>query len=240
MRAGRFIAGTAIVLLAGSQAYGQQVEQRPTMNIGQWYGGLEAGIIIPDDLSYSLSGPVNGVSTTISGNISFDTGSAVGAFVGYHFNDYFSGEGEFLYGNFDFDKLTANFTGALVGSGTESVNGSVDTETFLANGIITPFGRSEFTPYIGGSIGFANHDSNISSITGPNGTASVNSSDSGVDFAAGAIAGIDWAATDQWSLGARYRFLWVNLKLECPSGTTCSNGDLTAHVFTLNATYHFE
>ncbi len=222
------------VLFCGSHADAQQqMTDRPTMNYGQWYGGLEAGVIVPDDISYS----VVGAGARVSGNLSFDAGAAVGGFLGYHFNDYLAGEAEFLYGNNDFDKLT--FSGPVTGSGTATLNGSVDSETFLASAIVTPFGRGRFAPYIGGSLGFMNHDASITSFSVPGGTFALNLSDSGLNFAAGAVVGFDWAATPRWSLGARYRFLWSSLDLGCSAGFACSNDDFTAHIFTANASYRF-
>lgn len=232
------VAGT-LALLTGTEANAQQIG-RPTVNIGNWYVGAEAGGIIPDDISYRVSGTVSGVPSSVSGNLSFNAGPEVGGFVGYHFNNYLAGEGDFFYGNFDFDQLTANFSGIVKGSAAASVNGSTDTETVLANAIVTPFGRSTFTPYIGGGVGFTNHDSTVNSISALGVTIPVNASSSALDLAANAIVGIDWAGSDRWSLGARYRFLWVDLSsVGCPSGGTCSQGSFTAHVVTANATFHF-
>lgn len=232
------VAGT-LALGIGTEANAQQIE-RPTLNIGNWYAGLEAGTIIPDDISYRISGTVLGVASSVSGNLSFNPGAEVGGFVGYHFNNYLVGEGDFFYGHFDFDQLTANFSGILAGSAAASVNGSTDTETVLVNAIVTPFGRSTFTPYIGGGPGFTNHDSTINSISAFGATVPVKATNSAFDFAANAVAGLDWAGSNIWSLGVRYRFLWVDLSsVGCPAGASCSQGNFTAHVVTANATFHF-
>src|SRR5665213_1841541 len=132
--------GGIVLLLPEANAQQQQQQMapmtnRPTMNIGDWYGGLEGGVFIPNDLSITEKGVIGGVASSITGTLSFDSGPAVGGFVGYHFNDYLAGEAEFLYGSADIDRLTATVTGIATGSGSLRVNGSIDTETFLANAI---------------------------------------------------------------------------------------------------------
>jgi opacity protein-like surface antigen len=238
----------AAITVAASGPYAEaQMLQGSMMSVGNWYGGIEAGIMIPQDISYKVSGPVLGVPSTLSGNLSFNAGPAIGGFVGFNFNPYLAGEGVFLYGNSGFDKLTGNTTGIITASGTAALSGSVDTETFLVNAIVRPFGALRdrgFSAYLGGGIGFLNHDAKltVNSISALGVTVPVNvcASNSALDFAADAIVGFDWAATDQLSLGGRYRFLWANLSsVGCLAGATCSQGDFTAHVVTANATFHF-
>jgi opacity protein-like surface antigen len=244
---GRGLMLAAAITIAASGSHAQTQMQRPTMSFGNWYGGIEAGIMIPQDISYRVSGPVLGIPSTLSGNLSFNSGPAVGGFAGYNFNDYLAGEGGFLYGNSGFDKLTANTTGIITASATAALSGSVDTGTFLVNAIVRPLGSFRdqgFSTYIGGGVGFMNHDAKltINSISALGVTVPVNLSakNSALDFAADAIAGVDWNATGLLSLGGRYRFLWANLSsVGCPAGATCSQGNFTAHVLTANATLHF-
>jgi opacity protein-like surface antigen len=242
------LAAAMIASLLGPQAVAQQqppqqqaqMMQPALMNYGKFYGGLEAGVIIPDDLSLNASGVIGGVASTLSGNLTFNAGPSVGLILGYNLNDYFAAEGNFFYGGFDTDKFNATLTGFAAGSFSLSVNGHVDTETFLANAIWRPLGRSNFTPYIGAGLGFTNFDVTINSLSGGGATAAVNSSSSEADLAVDALVGFDWTATDHWTLGGRYRFLWVNTSsVGSGGGIAASSGNFTAHVLTANATYHF-
>jgi hypothetical protein len=43
----------------------------------------------------------------------------------------------------------------------------------------------------------------------------------------------------QLTVGARYRFLYVNMATSSNNGAFGSQGDLIGHVITANATWHF-
>lgn len=225
----------ALALFGVCQAHAQPGQ--PAIQSGPWYGGAELGAIIPNDVSYSASDILSGTPTTISGNLTYSTGVTLGAFFGYHFSPYLAAEGDFTYSHMSFDKLTANATGAVTGSVTFSVNGHTDSESFFVNPIVTPLGESQLAPYVGGGIGIMNHDDSLSSIAYNGTTYPVNASGSGLDFAVDAIAGIDWTVTHEWSLGARYTFVWANLSSESVAGG--SVGNFTGNIITATAIYHF-
>lgn len=215
-----------------------------TTNVGDFYAGLNAGVLIPDDVSIKASAnDVLGAETvTVSGNIDFDTGAAAGIFGGYHVNDWLAVEGDLQYGGIEYNSFhgVAAVTGPISGSlSSFSIKGHADTYTFLANAIVSPFGRAGwngFSLYIGGGAGFTTFDSQLDSISSGGTTASVNESHSETDFAANAIVGVDYAVTPQISIGGRYQFLWVSLGNIIPGAT---NGDFTGHMLTANLTYHF-
>jgi len=230
---------TLVAALATSPANAQ------TANVGDFYLGLNAGVLIPDDMSFNVPGTNIGGGETItaSGHFTFDTGAAAGLLVGCHVTEWLAVEGDFQYGVVDFKSLTGSgtATGPIAASGSfnVSVDGYADTYTFLANAIIAPLKLNPwhgFSPYIGGGVGFTTWDGDIDSISANGATAAVNSSHIETDLAADAVAGIDFALIPQLSIGARYQFLYVDLG-DIIRGA--SNGNFTGHMITLNATYHF-
>jgi outer membrane immunogenic protein len=214
--------------LAMGFAAGEAKAQTAVMPLGQAYVGVSGGFIIPQDINNTFSGAVTG-----SGKLSFKPGGAVSGFVGWHFNPYMALEGEFSYASFDADTFSGTLNGV---TGTAAIDGHINAFSGLANFIITPLGRGRFTPYLGGGVGFASFEQKVNSIGG----VFVGTSDTFTDAAANFIAGVDFAIVPRWSVGARYRFFWVNT-----GGTTTGGGislkqdDFTAHVITANATFHF-
>ena len=213
---------------AGAQGFSPSVRQ----DIGNAYVGASAGLVIPNDVHETFSGTAPGAING-SGDFSMKTGAAVTGLIGYHLNDYIAGEAELGYAAFDYDSFSGTFNGV---PSSVSIDGRVDTVLGFVNAIVTPIGRSRFTPYFGGGVGFASFDDKVDSIGG----FAVNSSSSGTDFAANFIAGFDVAVADRWSVGGRYRFVWLD------SGATASNGvttikrdNATFHVLTANASFHF-
>jgi opacity protein-like surface antigen len=219
------LALSALVLAPEAQA---QVMQPATMNVGRAYVGASAGVVIPSDLHASFGGGIAG-----SGDFSFKTGGAGSGFIGYHFNDMLAGEGELGVTSADSDKFSGTLNGVAVAA---PINGSLTTVFGFANLIVTPLGHSSFSPYIGGGIGFASIDDTINSVGG----VGIASSGRETDFAANLILGLDFAVADRWSVGARYRFIWINTASSATSGgINTSIDDLTAHVITATGTFHF-
>src|SRR5262249_43019716 len=156
-----------------AQAAQAQLGPSARQNIGQAYVGASVGLIIPSDLHVDFTGGLGG-----SGDFAFNVGPALTGLIGYHVNDLVAGEGEFSYGNFDYDRFNGNFGGTAV---TVPVNGNVTTTSILANVIATPFGRpGGVLPYIGAGIGFANFDSTINAV----GSTGFHDSSNETDFAA--------------------------------------------------------
>ncbi len=219
----------AFALLLAVPAAQAQLAPSARLNINQVYVGASAGIIIPRDQHVTFSGGLGG-----SGDYSFNAGAAFTGLVGYHVNDLIAVEGELGYGSFDYDRFNGNFGGAAV---TVPVDGNATTISLLANVIATPFGRpGGFLPYVGGGIGFANFDSTVNALGATGFSVSNNETDFAVDF----IAGFDYALDSRWSVGGRYRFLWVNTSGSATNvGVTQNVDSFTAHVLTANATYRF-
>ncbi len=228
-------AGAVLVALMAMPANAQQA-QRATMDIGNAYVGLSGGIIIPDDVHDTYSGTITG-----SSNTSFKTGAAVTGFAGYHFNNFIAGEAELGYAAYDYDKASGTLSsGGTTLTGSIGVNGDVTAWTGFANAIITPLGRAGFSPYIGGGLGFASVDAKINSVTLGGTTLAVNSKRSETDFAANILAGFDFPVSNNFALGARYRFVWINSGgTSTSSGTTTKEDNATAHVISVTAKYRF-
>ena len=234
------LAVAGLALAVGTQAHAQQA-QRATINMGNGYIGVQGGVVVPDDIHVNVSGTSGGVAVTGSGDFSFDAGGAATVFAGYHINNWLAAEGELGWVGYDYDALNGTITAGGTSSGKININGDVTAWVGFVNAIIAPWGRDGFSPYVGGGIGFANYDNKINTISNAAfGTLAVNSSQSTTDFAANVILGFDYPVSDAFSLGARYRFVWIN------SGTTQTGGglvgktdDATLHVFTVNASYHF-
>src|SRR5690242_5562339 len=184
-----------------------QVLQPATMNYGRAYVGASAGFVVPSDLHVNFGGGLAG-----SGDFSFNTGAAGTGFVGYHFNNMLAGEAELSVASADADKFSGTFNGTAT---SLAVDGSLTTVMVFANAIVKPLGyRAAFSPYIGGGIGFASIDDSINTIGG----AGVASTGSETDFAANFLLGADFAIVDRWSVGARYRFVWINTASSATAG----------------------
>jgi opacity protein-like surface antigen len=237
-------AAACAALAAG---FGLPEAQAQMATAGNLYVGLNAGVLIPEAISTHQTGTVGSETVTLSGDYNFDTGAAAGLIVGYRLNAWLAVEGNFQYGGVDFSSFTGTgtVTGPVSGSGPINlgVKGHIDTYSGLFNGVLLPAGRAGwmgFSPYIGGGAGFTTWDGTIDSISANGATATLNQSHSETDFAADAIAGVDFALTPQIALGLRYQFLWASLSnLSSGNGITGSNSDFFGHMITATGTWHF-
>jgi len=200
-----------------------------------YYGRVEGGVVMAEDLSFSSSANQYGVTVTASGNIEMETGYTLSGAIGRHMNNLVALEVEAGYSKFDYDKVTGNLTATAGGTnyvvnGSADIDGSIQTVTAIANAIFTPLGnkKSRLSPFVGLGLGAVYSKDTIDSI----GTLQVNGSDSDVSLVANAIVGLDYAINKSTSVGAKYRYLWTN------SG---QNGfdDMTAHTLTANVTFNF-
>jgi outer membrane protein W len=222
--------GAAILLsgvVASQEAIAQSTSYGPA-NVGKFYGGISGGVIIPDKLHGTFSGGIVG-----SGDLSFKVGPAGSGLFGYYLNDYLALEGQVAYAAFDED----NFAGTLNGiTSSAPIKGQVTTVLGVGNVIFKPFGRSGFSPYVGAGAGYGYFYEKVDSIGGI--AVGSRSTDSGL--AADGILGFDVAIARQWSLGARYQFVWVNISSSTTSnGVTTKQDNFTAHVIGATATFHF-
>lgn len=105
------------------------------------------------DFDYDLPSPFS-----ISGESEFDTGFNIGLAGGY---DYGLArlEAEVAYRENDFDKLKANISGfgsPLDGTFEGSVDGEINSLSFMVNGFLDFENETSVTPYLGAGLGVAN------------------------------------------------------------------------------------
>jgi opacity protein-like surface antigen len=217
----------AIVLLglAATPAFAQ----RPL------YGGVDVGIIIPQDMKAKLSGALTG-----GGDISLNPAGAVAGYVGYDFSPLWSVEGEIGWSLFDPRQISGAVTSGGAALPALPLNGDFNTVYALATALYRPAGRlSRWSPYVGGGLGFAYRDWSMTSQQSAATTLDLHGS--ALNLAATAVFGVDYRVSDRWSLGGRYRFLWIN-----SDGGTLSGGgvirthsDTYLHLLSATITYRF-
>ena len=212
------------------------------------YAGVDAGVIVPQAIDLHSSASSGGASASFNGQLNLETGAATGLILGLHLNPFVALEGNFEYAGFDIRSVTGTLTASVPGVGSASapfnvgVQGQFNMYNGLVNAIWTPLGDHTwygFSPYVGAGVGFSYWDESIDSLSSGGVSAPVHSGSHDTDFAANAIVGFDYKVMPQLSIGARYRFLYVNMATSSNNGAFGSTGDLFGHVITANATWHF-
>jgi len=223
MRTTTLTALCAVLALSATQA--QAADGKATTSNGPFYVGVEAGVVVPEDVNFQGSGS----NYSINGKFKFDDGYSVSALAGYKFNDYLRAEAQLGYNSFDYKSISGSATvNGTSYAGSVSMNGDVESWTGMLRGVVAPFGKQTITPLIGAGIGFAATSEKVSRIANQ----SVNLSDDHTDLALEGMLGFEANVSPQWAVGGRYRYSWVN------SGTSYTD-DFTAHSFSATASYHF-
>ena len=206
--------GVLLSLVIVLFAYSSAVADTPVFksNDGKWYGSINAGVAILNDIDFSAAASGGGVTVTAAGSYSFDPGASFGGSLGYVINDLVRTELELGYQKLDYDKIkiSGNVTyGATTVSyaGETDVKGDIDALHGLANVILTPFDKvSGMTPLIGAGIGFISTESEITSI----GTLTTSSKVSNTDFLASIMAGLEYTSSQQVTWAIKYRHSWLD------------------------------
>lgn len=153
------------------------------------YLSVNAGITMPTDSDFD---EMDEYGDTYNVELSYDTGFAGGAALGYNFG---AGriEAELGYKKADTDKISVD---TYYGSGSASVDGDLSVLSFMANGYIDFNASPTIKPYLMAGIGMA----------------SVAIDGEGVDdddtvFAYQAGAGIGFALNDKVTLDLSYRYM---------------------------------
>jgi opacity protein-like surface antigen len=224
-------------------------------DLGQTYpyrASAYAGVFIPQIESWSGSGAISGLPFTATGKLSSNTGWAIGALIGYSFEDV----PDWQWLNID---LTAgyvsssfsHFAGTLTlpgfGSVTSPVPLSGDFHTYagFVNFLVTPFGNrallgNKVTPFIGIGPGIANTTAKLQSFSLGGATLPVNDTSSETDFAFDATLGADYALSPQWDLGIAYQYTWIGTRhLGSGAGISANSGSSTGHSIGLVLEYRF-
>ncbi|MGB0671603.1 MAG: outer membrane protein, partial [Rhodospirillales bacterium] len=142
-------------------------------------------------------------------------------------------EGELGFSRFDYDSISGSGTATYNGTtyaigGSASVDGTVTGYSGMVNAVVSPFGKSALRPYIGLGIGAVYSVNEVDKI----GTLTTNTDESEAYLAAQGLLGIDYRIDEKLSIGAQYRYAWVD------SGDDVY-GDLTAHAALANLAYRF-
>jgi opacity protein-like surface antigen len=139
-----------------------------------------------------------GLGSETNGQTSTDTGYRLGGSVGYDFNSMFGAEAEVSYGHVNINSFTPDTASAI------PVTGDASALSVMGNLIV---GRQmgAFRPYIG--VGAGAVDVSMSVPAGQLGPDGVDDSD--WTWGAQVFVGVDFALTNNVSLGARYRYQYV-------------------------------
>ena len=199
-------------------AYSSAVADTPVFksNDGKWYGSINAGVAILNDIDFSVDGNLWGATWTAAGSYSFDPGASFGGALGYVISDLVRTEIELGYQSVDYDKIalsgSVTYGGSTVAYGGEAdLKGDIDALHFLTNVILTPLGNktlfgASVTPLVGAGIGFLSSESKITSI----GTQATNSETSSTDFLASIMTGLEYASSQQVTWAIKYRHGWID------------------------------
>ena len=199
-------------------AYSSAVADTPVFksNDGKWYGSINAGVAILNDIDFSVDGNLWGATWTAAGSYSFDPGASFGGALGYVISDLVRTEIELGYQSVEYDKMefsgNITYAGSTVAYGGDvDLKGDIDALHFLTNVILTPLGNktlfgASVTPLVGAGIGFLSTESKITSI----GTQATNSETNGTDFLASIMTGLEYASSQQVTWAIKYRHGWID------------------------------
>jgi len=183
---------------------------------GKWYGSINAGVAILNDIDFSATSSRGGITVTTAASLSFDAAASFGGALGYIINDLVRTEIEVGYQSIEYDKIniSGNVTyGAttVAYTGEADVIGDIDALHVLTNVILTPLGNktlfgASVTPLVGAGIGFFDYESTITAI----GTQTATSVVSSTDFLVSIIAGLEYASSQQVTWAIKYRHGWID------------------------------
>ena len=199
-------------------AYSSAVADTPVFksNDGKWYGSVNAGVTILNDIGVSGSASGGGYTVTAAFDLTFDEGASFGGALGYVISDFVRTELALGFENIEHDKIkgTVDITSASSTTsitGEAGITGEIDAFTALANVILTPLGNktlfgASVTPLVGAGIGFFDYESKITAI----GTQTATSVVSSTDFLVSIIAGLEYASSQQVTWAIKYRHGWID------------------------------
>lgn len=180
---------------------------------GNSYLSFNIGATFLDDLSLSANQNTHGFKVDAAVDVTSDPGIAFSGAAGYIFSEYVRVELELGYTEVEADKMKGTGTiTKLSDSSTSSLsaeaNIDADASTFytLGNLLISPFGKQTLTPFVGGGLGFASWESEVTKI----GTTSFNGESDGTDFLGVITAGLDYGLTPNVVGRVQYRRFWLD------------------------------
>ncbi len=204
-------------------AYSSAVADTPVFksNDGKWYGSINAGVTILNDLDFDLAGQTSHGSTgTGTGTASFDTAVSFGGAVGYVVSDFVRTELELGFEHIEHDKIkgTVDFTSASSTTsvtGEAGLTGEIDAFTALANVVLTPLGNKTLlgvsvTPLVGAGIGIVDWEDEITSIEINGVSTAVTSKVDDTDLLVSIMAGLEYTSSQQVTWAIEYRHAWAD------------------------------
>jgi len=228
-----------------------------TQDYASFRAGGFAGAFVPNMASWQGSGTLPGLPPiSAAGHLSLNTGTAVGGFVGYTFDDFMGVDWlrrkinlEFQLGvvNDTFEKLDGTISLAGVGNFTGSfpLTGHVSTLAGNVNLLICPFGQRQIllgdhpvTPYIGVGSGFARSNVTLQSFAlGPT-ILPVNASSSETDPTFNFTVGFDITPLPETiprlEIGVAYQYTRIfSDHLGTGSGIVANSGNVSGHILGL-------
>jgi opacity protein-like surface antigen len=207
------------------------------VHYGNFYLGAGYGGVLPNESKISFSGAITG-----SGDLEYKTSAMFTGVAGVYFTDYLAVEAELDYSEVEYNGVSGTLTGGILGTGTGtlSIDGQDTYVLGMANALLSPFGRSGFSPYLGAGAGVAHAESNLDNLHFDGSSAVVNAKQSKTSLALAGIAGLDYVLGRQLSIGARYRYLWIDsADTSAGGGVTTNFEDFKTHVLSAQVTYRF-
>lgn len=201
-----------------------------------FYLGIGVGPIIPQGVRANLSGTISG-----TGTLQFNASGFVGLLASYRIRDHFGIDAEGGWSLYDSHDLVGTFSRAGRSLPADTpLNGDMHTWLGLINAMYYPRRSSaRLTPYFGAGVGAAGLEWLVDSRPGGNIVLSLRGGS--LSFAADAIAGVEYALTQRFSLGGRYNFVHVVSDIPTVSGGGITLGHSTPeiHLLQMTMTYRF-
>ena len=221
-----FLLSLVFVLSTCSSAFSQTLFKQDNA-----YASLNVGLTFLNDIDAGADLNYAGVTANAAGEYQFETGTSVSATYGYILSSLVRTELELGYTEMDHDKAVGTLTLTSGGNtlasvgGEVNVDGEVETLYGLASVIFTPSTSGlegipflgllndllgNFTPLVGGGIGFADWEDKVKSASTSAGTLTINGEESDTDFLAAVLAGLEYNVGQDLTAQVTYRHIWVD------------------------------
>ncbi len=226
-----FLLSLVFVVSTCSSAFSQTLFKQ-----GNSYASLSLGLTFLNDIDFSADASAGNHTVNAAGELTFDTGASAGVTIGYILSNLVRTELELGYTEMDYDAVKGEVTLTSGGNtlatvgGAAALSGEIETLNGLASVIFTPSASGirdtiskvpfldlldglplgNFTPLVGGGIGFSDWESKINSATTSGGTLTINGEESDTDFLAAALVGLEYNVGQNLTAAVTYRHLWID------------------------------
>ncbi|MEP0520093.1 MAG: outer membrane beta-barrel protein [Hyphomicrobiales bacterium] len=217
------LAGPAVAADLPTYVYEEPVYDKA----GAWYLRGDIGYVATRDYSATYNGSAGHQEFY---NEDYDHSWLIGVGVGYQFNHYFRMDLTWDYtATWDFEGNTICLGGGGCGSTYNDEYSSFSMHTVLANAYLDWENSSSWTPYIGAGLGFAYINAGRHYANNADGSYAAFGENGNFNFAAAAMAGVSYEVSQNFSLDASYRYLWVGDVESGESETSGLTGKVTYH-----------